>query len=106
MSDTAKSIFRLSFLLQMVATEARHLQQMGSRHRVKYQLGLMAQSVSNGFNTIKNLLTMSGDAYERELKSSEEKIMAIHNILILLSDLSEEDVLKIEKMMEENLVEG
>jgi hypothetical protein len=32
--------------------------------------------------------------------------MAIHNILILLSDLSEEDVLKIEKMMEENLVEG
>lgn len=106
MNETAKSVFRLSFLLQMVATEARHLQQLGSRHRVKYQLGLMTQSVASGFNTIKNLLTMSGDAYERELKASDEKIMAIHNILILLSELSEEDVLKIEKMMEENLVDG
>lgn len=106
MSDTAKSVFRLSFLLQMVATEANHLQQLGSRHRVKYQLGLMAQSVSSGFNTIKNLLTISGDAYERELKASEEKIASIHNILIMLSDLSEEDVLKIEQMLEENLVDG
>lgn len=103
MNDFARSLFRMSFLLKMVSIESEHQKKLGVRHKSKYELGKMIQSVESGFRNIKHELKLSGDLFDKELNSSEEKINAMHNILTILSDCDEKSVLLIEDYLQNSL---
>lgn len=103
MNDKSKSVFRLSFLLKMVAIEAEYQKQLGFRHKAKYELTKMINAVQSGFKNIKHELKLSGELFEKEINQSEEKINAMHNILTILADLPEKDVLIIEESLTKNI---
>lgn len=103
MNDFARSFFRLSFLLKMVAIEADFLKKLGVKHKAKYELGKMIHAVDSGFKNVKHDLKLSGNVFETELNQSDEKIQAMHNILTILADLQEKDVLIIEESLIKNI---
>ncbi len=99
MNDLSRSVFRLSFLLKMIAIEADYQNKLGARGKAKYELNKMIQAVNIGFKNIKHELKISGDLFEQELNDSEEKINAIHNIITSLADMPEADVAEIENVI-------
>ena len=103
MNDFSRSLFRMAFLLKMISIESDFQKKLGIKHKTKYELGKMIHAVESGFRNIKHELKLSGDLFDKELNSSEEKINAMHNILTILSDCDEKSVLLIEDYLQNSL---
>ena len=97
-SQLSQSLFRQTYLMKMLHIEHSHfLKIKGLNSGFKNTLSFLVNAFTNGIERLKGYMPKSRQAFEAEMKLSEEKMMALSNIFSVLILLPLEDVERIEE---------
>jgi len=100
LNKISASFYRFNFLLKMLDTEAKYMSQFSVQSGIK---NILYRGKRNYYNMSLDLIPHLPNSAEKVsdiMKTSEEKIAAIQNIIEKLSVLDEETVLEIEEQFE------
>lgn len=97
------SFYRQMFFIRMLNMEHEYFLKTAKHGGIKNVLHRLKHTVTTGIEQLKAYLPNSKDSYNKVMAESDEKIMAMVNIIEKIAVLDEETVLQLEKDFDEHI---